>query len=249
MTDGGIAAKFYPEIRAGGYSRVDSTIAFYQRVSALLQPASVVLDFGAGRGADHLEDAVPYRRALRNFKGKVREVIGADVDPVVTTKPSLDRALVLDPNGPIALPDRSVDLILSDFTFEHVDAPERVAAELDRILVPGGWICARTPNRYGYIAIANRLVPQSIRMRVLRTAQQDRKEQDVFPAVYRLNSRAALQRCFDPARFDHVVYSCDPEPAYHANSALLYRLFLGIHALSPPALRTILLIFLQKRAG
>ena len=59
---------------------MDSTIQFYERINALLQPDFVVLDFGAGRGASHSEDRVRYRRELRNLRGKVREVIGADID-------------------------------------------------------------------------------------------------------------------------------------------------------------------------
>jgi hypothetical protein len=57
----------------------------------------VVLDFGAGRGASHSEDRVRYRRELINLRGKVREVVGADFDPMVNSNPSLDRAIVLGP--------------------------------------------------------------------------------------------------------------------------------------------------------
>ena len=242
-----LARRFFPEIRAGGFSRIDSTVQFYERVNALVERNFVLLDFGAGRGGDHLEDCAPYRRELRNFRGKVREVIGADVDPIVTTNPSLDRAIVLAEGGTIPLPDRSIHLVISDFTFEHIYNPDQVANELDRILAPGGWICARTPNRYGYIAFANRLLPEFLRMHIVRWSQPRRKEEDVFKTFYRLNTYRALRRYFNPARFDHIVYSWDAEPAYHANSKLLYQLSLAIHAVTPPPLKTLLLIFLQKK--
>jgi hypothetical protein len=48
---------FYPEIRFGGFSEIDGTIPFYIRVNALLDPLSVVLDIGCGRGTygeDHI---------------------------------------------------------------------------------------------------------------------------------------------------------------------------------------------------
>jgi SAM-dependent methyltransferase len=146
----------------------------------------VLLDFGAGRGAAHSDDVVRYRRELLDFRGKVREVIGADIDPIVTTNPLLNRAFVLQPGGPIPLPDKYVNLIISDFTFEHIENPTHVASELDRILVRGGWICVRTPNRHGYVALVNLLTPEFLRMRVLRLAQLNRKEQDVFRPFYRL---------------------------------------------------------------
>jgi SAM-dependent methyltransferase len=240
--------RFFPEIGAGGFSRIDSTIQFYERINALVDEDFVLLDFGAGRGAAHWDDAVPYRKKLRDFRGKVREVIGADIDPIVTDNPVLNRAFVIHPGSCIPLPDASVNLIISDFTFEHIEDPAYIAGELDRILVPGGWICVRTPNRYGYVALTNQLAPKFLRMRVLRLAQPSRKEQDVFTPFYRLNTFKAFRSYFNPTHYEHFTYSWDAEPAYHANSQALYRLFLIVHHLTPPTLRTLLLIFLRKKA-
>ena len=238
---------FFPEIGAGGFSRIDSTIQFYEQIRALSDPNFVLLDFGAGRGAAHSDDAIRYRRELRDLRGTFREVIGADVDPIVTTNPVIDRAFVLQPECLIPLPDKSVDVVISDFTFEHVEAPAQVANELDRILAPGGWICVRTPNRYGYVALVNRLAPKFLRPRVLRLAQPERKEQDVFRPYYRLNTIRKLSQYFNTESYEHFVYFWDAEPAYHANSKALYRLFLIIHYFTPTRLKTLLLIFLHKK--
>jgi hypothetical protein len=113
-----------PEIFAGGFDRYDGTIQFYQRVNALLRPDFVVVGFGAGRGRIHVDDPIAYRRGLTSLKGKVKEVIGVDVDSAVTTNPAIDRAIVIS-GSEFPLPDRSVDLILSDFTFEHLGDPDR----------------------------------------------------------------------------------------------------------------------------
>ena len=239
---------YFPEIGAGGFSRIDSTIQFYDRIHALIRPEFVLLDFGAGRGAAYRDDVSPYRRQLRNFRGKVSEVIGVDIDPIVVQNPTLDRALVLQPTDPIPLPDKSVHLIVSDFTFEHIQDPAFAARELDRVLAPGGWICIRTPNRYGYVAMANVLTPQYLRGRVLHMAQPGRREQDVFEPFYRLNTFTALKRYFDPAGYQHFTYSWDAEPAYHANSKIIYRFLLIIHRLTPPRARTLLMAFLRKSA-
>jgi SAM-dependent methyltransferase len=238
---------FFPEIGAGGFSRVDSTIQFYERINALVDPDFVLLDFGAGRGAAHSDDVVRYRRELRDFRDKVREVIGADIDPIVTTNPTLSRALVLQPGSCLPLPDNCVNLIISDFTFEHIEDPTHIASELDRILAPDGWICIRTPNRYGYVALVNRLTPNFLRMRLLCLAQPSRKEEDVFRPFYRLNTFKSLRRFFKPIHYEHFMYTWDAEPAYHANLKSLYHLFLIIHHLTPPKLRSLLLIFLHKK--
>lgn len=241
-----VSASVFPEVRAGGFSRLDSSVQFFQRVHSLLTPESVVLDFGAGRGA-FSEDPVPFRRNLRTLKGKVREVIGADVDPVVSTNPGLDRAVVIGPDGRLPLPDRSVDVIVSDFTFEHIEKPSEVAAELDRVLVPGGWICARTPNRFGYLAIMSGLTPDSLKLRVVQNSQPDRKEKDVFPTFYRMNTEASLKQCFPEARYEHCVIAWDPEPAYYFGKLWLYKVFKSIHAMTPDRFKIALLIFLRKR--
>jgi SAM-dependent methyltransferase len=243
----GIDARFLPEVGAGGFSRYDGTIQFYARVNAILRADAVALDFGAGRGVSHIDDPVPYRRQLVRLQGKVRKLIGADVDPVVKTNPAIDEAIVIDATGRLPLADRSVDIIVSDHTFEHLEDPAVVAREFDRILAPGGWICARTPNRHGYIAIMNMVIPQALRRRTLHSAQQERKDMDVFPAFYRLNSAAALRRYFDPIHYDHFSYTWDSEPAYHFSSPAFYALFLAIHAITPPALKTLRYIFLRKK--
>lgn len=242
-----VGTHFYPEMAAGGFSRVDGTVQFWQRISALIRPESVVLDFGAGRGSSHSDDQVAYRRDLLSLKGRVREIIGVDVDPVVTTNEALDRAFVVAPGGQLPLPAESVDIIVSDFVFEHIEDPAKAAAELDRVLAPGGWICVRTPNRWGYIALANRLIPDWLHSRVIRNAQHDRKGEDVFPAVYRLNTASGFRRHFPSSRYEQYVIPWDAEPAYHFGSKFLYSIFLAIQYVTPAPFKTILMVFIRKR--
>jgi SAM-dependent methyltransferase len=246
MTDA-VGTHFFPEIAAGGFSRVDGTVQFWLRVSALIGPESVVLDFGAGRGAKQSEDSVAYRRSLLSLKGRVREVIGVDVDPVVMTNEALDRAFLIGPDGRLPIPDQSIDVIVSDFVFEHIQDAASAARELDRVLKPGGWICARTPNRYGYIAIGNQLIPEALHARVIRSAQQQREGKDVFPAVYRLNTASAFKRHFPASSYDVYVIPWDAEPAYYFGSKLLYSLFLAIQHFTPAAFKTVLMAFMRKR--
>jgi SAM-dependent methyltransferase len=236
-----------PERIAGGFDRLDGTIQFYQRVNALLRPEFTVVDFGAGRGVNHIEDTSDYRRGLISLKGKVKEVVGIDVDEAILSNPAIDRAVVIT-NSEIPLPDESVDLILSDFTFEHLPDPAGVARSFGRILKPGGWICARTPNRRGYIALGNRIIPDLVKMRVLQGAQPTRKSEDVFPAVYRMNTIGDLKGLFPTARFEHCSYLWDSSPSYFFNRGWVFQLFRLLHAVTPERLKTMLMIFIQKRA-
>ena len=88
---------FYPEKRFGGFSDIDGTVVFYNRINVLLKKTDTILDIGCGRGA-WVGDKVAFRRELRALKGKVEKVIGIDVDPAGADNPCLDQFLQLGLN-------------------------------------------------------------------------------------------------------------------------------------------------------
>lgn len=238
---------FFPEIGVGGYSRVNSTVEFYLRVNALLEPGMTVVDLGAGRGAAYADTPADFVMKLRTLKGKCRKVIGVDIDPAVLENRSVDEVKLIAADGAIPLADESVDLIFSDFTFEHVLDPTKFCAEIHRVLKPGGWICARTPNKWGYIALAARLVPNRAHVRLLRWLQPARRHIDVFPTAYRMNTKAALRRCFPDESWIRFSYNWNAEPAYFRNSVVAWALMLGALKLLPESFATVLLFYARKR--
>jgi len=236
----------HPEMALGGYTAYDGTVEFYSRVKALVKPDMRVVDFGAGRGAWYEDEDSHFRRDMRLLKGAVREVIGFDVDAAVLENRAVDVGHVLAVGCPFPLEDASVDLIVSDYVFEHIEDPKWLAAEFDRIVKPGGWICARTPTKYNYVALLARLVANIKHASFLRIAQPGRKAEDVFPTVYRLNSKADVGKVFPSARFsDHSYIYCF-EPQYHFGRVFVYRFFQFAHWLLPSSLHGNLYIFLQK---
>jgi SAM-dependent methyltransferase len=238
---------FFPEVAAGGYTRVDGTVDFYSRVNSLLNPEFIVLDSGAGRGVGPSEDPVGYRRALQMLRGKCKKVIGVDIDDAVRGNPALDQAHVISADTRMPLGDETVDLIVSDHTFEHVENAAFVAGELHRVLRPGGWICARTPNRWGYIALGARIIPNKLHSIVLRRLQPHRKEIDVFPTVYNLNTRRSLEKHFPSERYEKVIYGHFAEPAYFGSSRILWWLMLKGFQIVPESLAPTWMIFMRKK--
>lgn len=241
-----IESYFYPEKGAGGFSRCSGTIQFFQRVQALLRPSDIVLDFGAGRGKGHHEDD-PYAQRLRNLRGEERHVVGVDVDPLIATNPGLDRWLVLEPGAPLPFPDMTFDIIVSDCVFEHISDPAQVSGELDRVLKPGGWLCARTTNRNGYVAIANRITPERFRERLALAAHPAKQGSDIFTPYYRMNTLRELKRLFPFDRYQQAVFGFDSEPQYHFNRRLMFSALMVVHALTPPSLKNTLMCFFRKR--
>jgi SAM-dependent methyltransferase len=211
----------------------------------LVDSSTTVLDFGAGRGAG-AEDPVPYRRELRSLRGKVKRVIGVDVDQVVLENPLLDEAHVLS-GDEIPLAESSVDLVLADYVFEHLENPTLTAREIARVLKPGGWLCARTPNRWGYIGLVSSLIPDSLQTWLVLKAQGNaRSREDIFPTRYRLNSVSALEEHFPASDFENYTYGYNPEPAYFGTSQRINGLARYALELLPERLSAILMVFIRK---
>lgn len=248
MTHSEFALQTRPELQAGGFGRDDGSLAFYQRIDSLLHPDMTVLDLGAGRGAQFIASEGKYLRRVMPARGRVAKFVGVDVDPVVTTNPSLDEAFVVDPSEPLPFEDASFDLIYSDWVLEHVEYPDSFVGEVSRVLKPGGWFCARTPGKWSYIAVASRMVPEKLQQKAINAVQEDRQEQDVFPKFYRMNTLGTLTALFPKDRFVHAIYPHNPGPAYHGDRAWLFKLFDAYQNLPGTMFKTTLHVFVQKRA-
>ena len=237
----------YREIGAGGFTRLDNQLLFFQRVRSLVLPTSIVLDFGAGRGvwAESLPPGSYKARSMR-LTNDVKLVLGCDIDPVVLNNPWLDAAILMEGNSGIPLPDASVDVIVSTSVFEHLATPESIAAELDRVLRPGGWICALTPSRYGYLSVGASLLPDTWHERILNVLQPFRQTADVFPTFYRLNSRRQLRRVFPAQRWTDYSYHWSGPPGYHAGRPAIAWFLHGLDRLLPAPLQRYMHIFLHK---
>jgi SAM-dependent methyltransferase len=241
----GLLRRFYPEANIGGFSHVDGTISFYTQIAAVLKPTDRVLDFGAGRGEPLLDDENSYRRGLSNLQGRCAHVEGCDVDPVVLTNPFLDHAEVIEPGKPLPYPDDNFDIVFARSVFEHIDDSEWLARELLRIVKPGGLIAASTPNKFGYFAVAARMVPNRLHAGALSKVQPGRKAEDVFPTRYRLNSAALLRKAFGERALVYVSYMSS-EPGYHFGSPLVYRAVKWLNKHLPNSLQPVILVYIRK---
>jgi SAM-dependent methyltransferase len=225
---------FYPEVRFGGFSDTDGTVAFYSRVNALASPDGIVIDFGCGRG-QHAEDPVAFRRNLQSFKGRVGKVIGIDVDPAGESNPTLDEFRVLAPAQPWPVEDRSVNLIVCDCVLEHLPEPRLLFREARRVLNQGGFLCLRTTNLLSYVGLAAKLVPNRLHTPVLAQTQGIRAEKDIFPTLYRCNTIRSIRREMTTHGFRAVVYGHSPEPSYFNFSKLAYALGVLHQKIAPAA--------------
>lgn len=239
-----LLSRFYPESRFGGFSRVDGTVTFYNRVNALINPGSVVVDVGCGRGA-YADDPVPYRRSLRILKGKCAKVVGIDVDRNSSENPFLDEfRLIQEERWP--MDSGSVDLCLIDNVLEHVEDTSHFFQECSRVLKPRGFVCIRTPNLLSYVGLISKIVPNRQHVTFLKKVKDKMLEEDVFPTFYKCNTIRQLRRTLARYGFDVCVYGYESEPTYLAFSSFAYSIGVLLAQFTPNMFRIGIHAFGQK---
>jgi len=238
--------KIFPETKFGGFETNDGTIAFYLRVNAIIKPSDIILDYGCGRG-EYQDDQIDIRRNVRILKGKVQRVIGLDLDANAANNPFIDEFRLLSSlSASWPVNDHSIDLILADWTLEHVPNPDHFFSEACRVLKPGGYFCARTTNAWGYVALAAMMIPDKYHKNIVQNAQKIRKEEDIFPTHYACNSVPFLRRKLKQYGFDGVVSGFSGLPAYLNFSCFLYYIGYLYERFAPHFLRHTLLIYAKK---
>jgi SAM-dependent methyltransferase len=241
----GLKEQYYPESEFGGYSRVDGTVAFFQRVQSLAKPDMIVLDVGCGRGrvVDRLERD-PWEKC-RILKGVCRKVIGIDVSDAGRHNVLIDEFRRIEGDRwPVE--SASIDLLVSDAVLEHVPDPDKFFSECRRVVKPGGVVCLRTPNRWSYFAIAAAIIPNRWHAKVIGMVQPGRQEKDVFPTYYRANTVRALRRLLRNHQFQGCVYRHIAEPSYLGFSRWSFAFGVYLHRWLPEPFWPALYVFARR---
>lgn len=130
-----------------------------------------------------------------------------------------------------------------------MERPEAFFAEAARVLKPGGVFCARTPNRYGYFALAARAIPNRWHAKVLRRVMPERQEQDVFPTRYWCNTGRRLKRLLGRSGFDSITIDYpDVAPVYLRFNRLVYTLGVAYGRWAPVWTRGYILVSARRCA-
>jgi SAM-dependent methyltransferase len=214
---GGVRAlrrRFYPDS-----VRCDPVALFVERLYSVVASTDRVLDVGAGAG-----ELNAYA-----LKGRVRQIVGIDLDPRVVANPLLDAGLSADI---YALPfrDASFDVVFSIYVLEHIDRPHALTSEIGRVLRPGGVCLVLTPNIFHYVTLASRFTPTAFHRWV--NERRGRGSNDTFPTCYQLNSHRALRRHFGEAGLETVaIDAIEVAPNYLTFSATSFLLGIGYERL------------------
>lgn len=185
--------------------------AFREVILKNLRPDFTILDIGAGRG----------RIKEMDFKNLAKEVYGVDPDERVADNPLLHKGFVGLGDYMPFFEDEKFDLIFSDNVFEHVEKPEKLFNEVNRVLKPCGVFINKTPNRWHYMPIIASITPTSFHKFINKIRGRD--ESDTFPTYYQLNSRSAQKRYAKSTGFIIEKFTMlESRPEYMRISFLTY---------------------------
>ena len=129
------------------------------------------------------------QRAMVN---RASSLVGVDVDEAMLRHPLLAaRAYAVGEYLPFG--DETFHLVTSNMVVEHFPDPGAVAAEIRRVLNPGGRFIFHTPHFLYYLIFLAHLTPGPLKLWLARHLE-DRTEADCFQTFYRMNTEAAIRR-------------------------------------------------------
>lgn len=228
----------------GKFSTNDGTIDFYLRVRSVIQKSHIILDLGAGAGDwFNNKNNIKMIKDIQFIKKEVKKVFAADIDKAVLNNRSSHKNILIK-NNKIPLKSNSVDIIISDWTLEHVETPKLFFKEANRVLKKGGKICIRTPHKYNYVSLINTLTEGTdFKNFLLKKSQPGKK--DPFKSYYKINTFRDIKKLFKNYQIEYFIFNTDP--AYYFNSKIIYNFFKIIHVMMPLFFVGIIYCILTKK--
>jgi ubiquinone/menaquinone biosynthesis C-methylase UbiE len=229
----------------GKFTPKDITLEFYIRVNSLIKKGDIVVNLGAGRSAFFEDDYCNIRKKMQTLRiNEPAKIIGCDIDSVVMENKSTDQNILIGDDGKLPFENDSIDIIVTDMVLEHVDNPKVFCGEITRVLKSGGYLCARTPHKYNYVSIFANMLPNKLHAKLLTVIQPLRKQEDVFPTAYKLNTVASLNKYF--LQYDDHTYIYSGYPCYYFGRKVIFLLMNVIHFITPSWFHGHLLVFKSK---
>lgn len=184
-------------------------------------PNSQVLEIGAGSGKG--------MQTKINLRGRVKRVVGIDLDPRVLENSSLDESYQMDVMDIGEKLARKFDVIFSVMVVEHIEDPRRFLDRQLELLTPGGVLIHYTVSRYSPVSMIANWVPEWLKLWLIQTLGSGRTKKDVFKTFYRLNSASDVRKYLDSKNAKLIASYWDGPPGYLRRSFILMFVYWVFH--------------------
>ena len=124
---------------------------------------------------------------------RCHRAVGIDLDLPGLLQNTILRDRIMGTLERLPFSNGSLDLVTANMVVEHLSAPEAVLAEVSRVLRPGGRFLFHTPNRNAPSLRVAAHTPQRLKTRLVWMLER-RREEDVFPTHYRMNTPEDIRR-------------------------------------------------------
>lgn len=130
-----------------------------------------------------------------DFSSNLRSAIGCDLDMRSLKSQKLLSSRVCCDLGALPFRSQSVEIVTLNNVAEHLSDPIKVLFEISRVLRDDGRLIIHTPNARSYWVLIARisrlLLPERLVFGLIRFLEY-RDDDDVFPTLYRLNTKKEL---------------------------------------------------------
>ncbi len=181
-------------------------------VRGYLAPKARVLDAGCGRGG-----------VIELYAEKARQAVGLDTDLTSLREHRCLKQLVVGSLATMPFPGGSFDVVLCSWVVEHLEEPDAVFREMARVLNKRGHLLLLTPNAWSYVTLISRLIPARLRHWLVHTLY-GRQSKDIFPALYRANSKGRLDTKLHQVGLRNEEFYYVGDPSYIAFNDAFFRL-------------------------
>jgi ubiquinone/menaquinone biosynthesis C-methylase UbiE len=182
-----LEARIVPGLRS-------SQFEYAETLETLLAPGCTWLEVGCGRRP--MPEWMPKQQA--RALALAGRVFGIDQDLKSLKDHTAYPGVAVASGYQMPFPAGHFDVLSANMVVEHIEQPERLLAEVRRLLKPHGRFIFHTPNHKSIPIRMATLFPQSLKEIIIRILE-NRKSEDVFPTFYRLNSRATVEKAAENA--------------------------------------------------
>ncbi|MGI5825807.1 MAG: class I SAM-dependent methyltransferase [Patescibacteria group bacterium] len=190
----------------------DSVKLYKTIINGLVDSKTRILDIGCGHG-DFMQDI--YR--------KTSEVYGLDPDSRAIEKNQIIKKKTVGNAESLPYKENFFDMVVLAWVLEHLNAPERVFAEICRVLKPGGRVVFLTPNDNNYNVWLSRLIADAFHDFLTRRLY-GRQEHDTYKAVYRVNTPKQIDKILQANGFEKEQLILNGDPSYISFNKILFKL-------------------------